>query len=237
MIDEAEDVLKFKWDRLNQKFESDTTLAGRKQAVDEFLQTVATGIQAGNLSPIDRGMVVNRLSGMIGLGTRQIEIELVRRMRSGVSAPGKSPRKPSDAGVLGQGINAVTQREILEVLLNEPRLYQSFQEDIAVETFDDPILKQVAQRFFELLKVNPEANGTDLLARIDSVEVGQVVAELMLVGEQKGNFQLRIEGAIDVLRRTRLFAQRDVAGQESLELLNARRTPAGERNTRSLGFM
>ncbi|MCF7975641.1 MAG: DNA primase [Phycisphaerae bacterium] len=238
MIDEAEDVLKFKWDRLNQKFASDTTLAGRKQAVEEFLQTVATGIQSGNLSAIDRGMVVNRLSGMIGLSTRQIETELVRRMRTGAGAPIQSSQKSTDARALGQGINAVTQREILEVLLNEPRLYRSIQEDIAVETFDDPILKQVAQRFFELLKINPEANGTDLLARIDSIEVGQVVAELMLVGEQKGNFRLRLEGAVDVLKKARLFASDDLSGQDhSVELLNARRTPAGERNTRSLGFM
>jgi DNA primase len=230
MIDKAVDVLKFKWDRLNQKFESDTTLAGRKQAVDEFLQTVATGIQAGNLSPIDRGLVVNRLSGMIGLNTHQIETELVRRMRSGSKAPvPQSPEKIADP--------AVFEREILEVLLNEPRLYKSIQEDITVETFDDPILKEVARIFFELLRVNPEACGTDVLSRIDSVEVGQVVAELILVGEQKGNFKLRIDGAIDVLKRTRLFSSDSQAGQlDPVELLNARRSQLGERNTHSLGF-
>jgi len=240
MIDEAVDVLKFKWDRLNQKFEADTTLAGRKQAVDEFLQTVATGIQAGNLSAIDRGLVVNRLSGMIGLGTRQIETELVRRMRSGANAPVQSQAqgKPGDAEGLGKGINAVTQREILEVLLNEPRLYRSIQEDITVDTFDDPILKLVAHVFFELLRVNPQANGTDVLARIESVEVGQVVAELMLLGEQKGNFKVRIEGAIDLLKRTRAFSKENGAGQDDpVELLNAMRARAGKRNTHSLGFM
>ena len=212
---------------------------GVKQAVDEFLQTVAIGIQAGNVSAIDRGLVVNRLSGMIGLDTRQIETELVTRMRSGASAPAptQAQEEPGYAGGMGQGINAVTQREILEVLLNEPRLYRSIQEEITVDTFDDPILKQVAHIYFELLKTNPEANGTDVLTRIESPDVSQVVAGLMLVGEQKGNFKLRIEGAIDLLKRTRLFSRENRAGQDDVEVLNAMRARAGKRNTHSLGFM
>jgi DNA primase len=243
MIDEAVDVLKFKWDRLNQKFESDSTLSGRKQAVDEFLQTVATGIQAGNLSAIDRGLVVNRLSSMIGLSTRQIEAELVGRMRRGANAPVQSPLVPDEAEALTRGNNLVMQREILEVLLNEPRFYRRIQEEITVETFDDPILKQVAHVFFALLRDNPEANGTHVLASFNADEaqkdeVRRVVTGLMFEGEKKGNYKLRIEGAIDVLKRARLFSRENLAGQgDPFERLNARCNQAGERNTRSLGFM
>ncbi|MCP4454603.1 MAG: DNA primase [Planctomycetes bacterium] len=238
MIDEAVDVLKFKWDRLNQKFESDTTLSGRKQAVDEFLQTVATGIQVGKVSAIDRGLVVNRLSSMIGLGTRQIEAELVGRMRRGSHSPVPTPQVQDDRAILTRGLSVVMQREILEVLLNEPRFYRSIQEDITVETFDDPILKQVAQVFFGLLQGNPEATGTQVLARFDSDEIHRVVTGLMLEGEKKGNFKLRIEEAADVVKKGQLFSREMMGGQgDPLGRLNATRNRAGERNTRSLGFM
>ena len=243
MIDEAVDVLKFKWDRLNHKFESDTTLSGRKQAVDEFLQTVATGIQAGNLSAIDRGLVVNRLSSMIGLSTRQIEAELVGRMRRGSNVSVPSAPVEDDSEALTRGINLVMQREILEVLLNEPRFYKSIQEEITVETFDDPILKQVAHVFFGLLRDDPEANGTQVLASFNADEVHQndvhrVVTGLMFEGEKKGNYKLRIEEAINALKRARLFPHKTLAGPgDPVDRLNARCHRAGERNTRSLGFM
>lgn len=238
MIDEAVDVLQFKWDRLNMKFQSDTTLSGRKQAVDEFLQTIAAGIQAGNLSAIDRGLVVNRLSTMIGLSTRQIEIELQRRMRNETRTQMSTDKAPAQTQIFGQGIGIVTQREILEVLLNEPRLYRSFQQEITVDVFKDPILKQVATLFFELLQDNPDATGTDVLARVESVEVNQIVAELMFVGEQKGNFKSRMEGVVHILKREQLFSKEKAADQnDALELVQARQARAGERNTHTLGFI
>ena len=40
LVDEAVDVFQFKWNRLAESFGKDETLAGRKAAVEEFLQTV-----------------------------------------------------------------------------------------------------------------------------------------------------------------------------------------------------
>lgn len=238
MIDEAVDVLKFKWDRLNQKFHSDTTLSGRKQAVDEFLQTIATGVQAGNLSVIDRGLVVNRLSSMIGLDTRQIEAELVKRMRRGANAPVQAPQVTDESEALTSGINQVIQREILEILLNEPRFYRSIQDEITVETFDDPILKQVADAYFGLLRQNPEANGTQVLGSLDSDHAHRVVTGLMIEGEKKGNFKVRMEEVLASVRRSRQSSSNDLAGEvDPAEQLNARRAQAGKRNARSLGFV
>ncbi len=94
-----------------------------------------------------------------------------------------------------------------------------------------------------LLLDNPEANGTQVLASFDTDEVHRdevhrVVTELMFEGEKKGNYKLRIEEAAIVLRRARLFSYEAVTGQaDPVERLNARCSQAGERNTRSLGFM
>jgi hypothetical protein len=64
------------------------------------------------------------------------------------------------------------------------------------------------------------------------------VTGLMFEGEKKGNYKLRIEGAINVLKRARLFSPESLEGQrDPVERLNARCNRAGERNTRSLGFM
>ena len=74
------DVFQFKWNRLIETFGSDETLVGSKAAIEEFLQTVATAIWAGNLAAIDRGLIVNRLSEIIGLSTKEINAELAKRL-------------------------------------------------------------------------------------------------------------------------------------------------------------
>ena len=76
LVDNAADVFTFKWSRLQEHFKANETFAGRKNAIEEFLQTIATSLQAGNLSAIERGLIVNRLSAVIGIAANQINHEL-----------------------------------------------------------------------------------------------------------------------------------------------------------------
>ena len=54
IIDNATDVFAFKWARLNANLGSQPTLAGKKQAVDEYFDAIATAITAGNVSAIEK---------------------------------------------------------------------------------------------------------------------------------------------------------------------------------------
>jgi DNA primase len=202
LIRTAIDVLKFKWDRLNDRFQGDETLTGRKAALEEFLQTIATSLWAGNLGAIDRGLIVNRLAKMIGLDTREVDTLLDQRMR--VLSRGEqtaSDSMPKAETQCPTGVSSVAQREVLEVLLNEPGLLQEFKDDINIALFDVPLLKQVAEALLGLLQTKQDAVGADLLARIESVDLAQFIAELIHVGQQKGNNRSRLRGALDVLLR------------------------------------
>ena len=53
----------------------------------------------------------------------------------------------------------------------------------------------------DLLQTKENAVGADLLARIESVDLAQFVAELIHVGQQKGNHRSRLRGALDLLLR------------------------------------
>lgn len=204
LVSAATDVLQFKWDRLNQRFQADETLAGRKAALEEFLQTVATSLWAGNIGAVDRGLIVNRLAKMIGLDTRQIDSLLNQRMRNlSRGEQSASASRPQGQTQLPAGVSSVAQQEVLEVLLNEPGLLPEVGEKLSLALFDVPVLRQIAGAFFELLQTNERARGADLLARTESVEVAQCVADLMGVGQQKGNYRVRLQGALEVLLRAR----------------------------------
>jgi DNA primase len=200
LIDEAVDVFQFKWDRLTDSFGRDETFAGRKAAIEEFLQTIATSLWSGNLAAIEQGLIVNRLSKIIGLDSKEINAELRKRIgRTAKTASYNVENQKVRSVDLGEGLFAMAQREILEVLLNEPKLFEITKQRITAEDFDVPVLRQTASILFETLSVNPETRLAEIIARTESPEAGSVIVELAQSGEAKGNFESRLSGALDAI--------------------------------------
>ena len=243
LLDSGVDVFQFKWDRLMESFGSDGTFVGSKAAIEEFLQTIATAVQAGNLTAIDRGLIVNRLSKIIGAGTKEINAELAKRLRRAernarypdtISAENQKVRSID----LGDGFFAVAQREILEVLLNEPKLFEIVKQKITDEVFDVPILRQIAAILFETLSTDPGASLAEILARAESVEAGSLIVELAQSGEQKGNFNSRLTGALQAVHRYQ--AQKDKSKIKAIEdqtqFLRRFSEATGKQNPHSIGM-
>ena len=219
LIAEAVDVLKFKWDRLREKFSTEDTLAGKKSAIDEYLQTIATALQAGKISNIDLGLRVNQIASIIGLDSRQINAELNNHLKRAQRAVSYGSRSENVSGIdYGQGRFAAAQREVLEVLLNEPKLYETVKEKITADVFDVPILGQVAAILFKMLDGNINASLNEILARAESVELGNCIMELAAVGQKKGNkcnFESSLAGALSAIEQYK--AQQRNIGIRSIE--------------------
>ena len=202
LVQSSVDVFQFKWNRLTERFGSDDTLVDNRAAIEEFLQTIATSLWAGNLAAIDRGLVVNRLSKIVGLDSKEINAELCRRVgRAAKTASYNVENQKVTSADLGQGLFATAQREILEVLLNEPKLFEIVRQKITAEAFDVPILRRIAAILFETLSAKADASLTEVLAKAESVELGGCFVELAQAGEKKGNFQSRLTGALDAFQR------------------------------------
>jgi len=200
LLDNAVDVIQFKWNRLTEKFHTDDTLAGRKAAIDEFLQAIATGIYAGTLNTIEGGLLTNRLSGIIGLDSKQINAELRKRVKTAAKTAAYDAQKQTISHIdLGEGLSATAQREILEVLLNEPKLFENVMKKVSLEHFDIPLLRQIASILFETLITNPEPELTEIFAKTESPQVSSCITQLQSAGEQKGNFHKRLDDAVEVL--------------------------------------
>jgi DNA primase len=236
LVNDAVDVLQFKWDRLREKFASEDTLAGKRAAVEEYLQTIATGLQAGKIPEIDLGLRVNQISRIIGLGSREINAELSRRVRRAEKAAGYEQRGRAGPDIdYGQGLFAAAQREVLEVLLNEPALYASVRQKITAEAFDVPILEQVAAILLETLSADANASLKEVLARTESVELGRCVMELAQAGQEKGNFESRLAGAMKTIERSR--TPRQDSRVKTVEDLRRVYPSRGRENPHSVGMV
>ncbi len=202
LVSEAVDVFQFKWDRLVEKFGSEDTLAGKRAAIEEYLETIGVGLAAGKIPAIDFGLRVNQISKIIGLDGKQINAELNRRIRRAARTASYEQRRQDRPGIdYGQGLFAAAQRELLEVLLNEPGLYASVRRKITAAAFDVPILREVAAILFEALEADPDVSLSRILARTESVQLGRCVTELEQAGQEKGNFKSRLAGAMAAMQR------------------------------------
>ena len=202
LLNDAVDVFQFKWNRLTASFGSEDTLAGKRLAIEEYLQTIATALWAGNVSPIDRGLIVNQVSKIIGLDNKQINDELNKRLRQAQrTASYNAENQKSQTIDYGRGLFAKAQREVLEVLLNEPKLFEIVKQKITADIFDVPISRQIAEILFDTLNTNIDTSLTEILAETESVELGSSLVELTQAGEEKGNFLARLTGALDVIER------------------------------------
>lgn len=242
VIESAVDVFEFKWDRLMENFDSDDTLAGKKAAIEEFLQTIATALKSGNMSVIERGLIINRLSKIIGTDTKQINIELDKRLtRTARSASYNVENQKAQRVNLGDGFFATAQREVLEVLLNQPQLFDTVKQKITPMTFDSavPELKQIAVILFEMLNSDSGITLATILAKIESVELGNIIVGLASAGEEKGNFQSRLTGALDAIERFRKQGQKsDIKAIENQsQFLRNAMEKSSKHNPHNLGMM
>ncbi|MCK4886461.1 MAG: DNA primase [Planctomycetes bacterium] len=201
VISSATDVFRFKWDRLKDNFENDQTLAGNKAAIEEFLQTIAVAISSGKLPAIDRGLIVNRLSRVIGLNTKQINSELDKRIARSVSSAAGIVNSKVVSADLGKGLYATAQREILEVLLNESRFFDSIKEKFSVEIFDVPVLRQIAEILFEKYSQQRDVTLAAVLSATESAQLSSCIVMLAEAGEEKGNYKKMLNGAIEVVEK------------------------------------
>jgi DNA primase len=235
LINEAVDVFQFKWNRLTESFGRDETFAGRKAAIEEFLQTIATSLWSGNLATIERGLVVNRLSKIIGLDSKEINAELRKRIGRAAKVASYTVENQKVRSVdLGEGSFAIAQREILEVLLNEPKLFEIVKQRVTAETFDVPMLRQIASILFETLSASPESRLAEIIARTESPEAGSLIVELAQTGEAKGNFELRLAGAMDAIGRHQAQMRKSeikaIDGREFLRCVHKNTEKANRRN-------
>jgi len=248
LVAEAVDVFQFKWDRLLESFSSDETLAGRRLAIEEFLQTIATALQAGSLPAIDRGLIVNQLSKIIGLDSKEVNAELSKRIKRAAKTINYNLEKPKMQTIdYGQGLFAAAQREILEVLLNEPKLFELVKQKIIVDDFDVPILRQIAMILFETLSTDGFGKLTTgfnvpleaVLAKAQTEELGRALAELAYAGEQKGNFKSRLIGAVEVLQRYQAQKKKHQlkTTKDQTEYLRLVSADAAKQNRHNLGMV
>ena len=206
VIDNAEDVLEFKWKVLEEQLEAGENLADRTEAIRKFLQIAAAAFENRKMDSISRTVILSRLSELLKSPPSRIEEEIVKIQRQR-QRPGRNeesdiqdePIEQTQSTLLKQAL-----REILEVLLHEPGLYDLVAERIRVADFrSDAALIEIAEVLFECLRQGNEPEMTRLYGQIESPATAVLLGELESTGHLKGDPQMRLEKAVDAIEHIR----------------------------------
>ncbi|MFQ5489406.1 MAG: toprim domain-containing protein, partial [Phycisphaerae bacterium] len=203
VLNSATDALAFTWERARRRYESDGSDAGRAQALREFVDLVAGLAQAGAVDVIQRGLIANQIGKLLDIPGQQVHrlfADSARRRRRPAQPSESQPASTESAGPASAEQAALTA--IVEVLLNEPALFERVADVFDPQRCQDADIRQIASVVREMAEDVEEFVLLDVLDRLADPTQAQRATQLHLSGERRGNYQASLDGAASCLRQT-----------------------------------
>ncbi|MGC9454564.1 MAG: DNA primase [Phycisphaerae bacterium] len=192
LVEQAPDALEYVWQRRREALaDSDATPAQRQQALEDFLRIVVSSSTYGAIDEVRRGQLAQHIAHLLNIPAHDLQQQMRRlgrrvRRASRTTTDDSSSQEPVD----------LAQRQVLEVLLNRPDLYDHAAERIGPEDFSDPRLRRIAEAVWQLAEKD-RLTLEELLSREDLAELGSLAAELASASEQRGNDEQTLAGAVE----------------------------------------
>ncbi|MDD5133777.1 MAG: DNA primase [Phycisphaerae bacterium] len=239
LIQNATDVMQYRWERLSEKLGKSDNLIDRRRATEDFLKTVSMAMSSGTVDAITQGLIINRLSRILQMRPEVIRKEIERRGASANRISINTVENQKVAKVAtGADFGAKAQREIIEAVLNEPRFFEIAGKRVKADDFEDPILRQIWVLLSRTIRPGAEFSLSDFLARIESTDVSDVVVELSDNGQDIETLRKRLNGAMNALaeykgKKPKISASKTI-DDERLRKITSIKTKPDRRNP---GFM
>ncbi|GJM26485.1 MAG: hypothetical protein DHS20C16_29000 [Phycisphaerae bacterium] len=240
LLNGAVDALRFKWGRTCEQF-ADSRGGGQRQAIEAFISLVSQMASYGTLDAIQRGLVINQLSGLLSVPPEDIVKLLtaaqqkIRSQNSRMVAR-ESSRAPEnsqdrsrstrrDLEASGQDAEQASLRGMLQVLVNEPGHYAEVSDVFVASRFQDDELRRLASEVVGLCNTLGEFQISELMDRFrDEPAIGRLVTDLVYEGERQGQYQAVIDDTRN--RLLRLSAVRE--GQRLAKSVKDESAPSAE---------
>ena len=192
LAEASPDAIHYVWQRrLEACRAAGDDLAARRRAVEDFLRLVASSAAYGAIDSMRRGQLAQHIGHMLNVSAADLQEQMRRLARQAPRRTGTPIQRESVP--LGD-----PQRQVIEVLLNRPDLFETASESIGPEDFGDPALREIARQLWQL-GASGRLRMEELLARQEmSVHAG-MLAELAGSGESRGNYEQTLSGAIGQL--------------------------------------
>ncbi len=239
VIDSAVDVLEYKWQKTKSAIDNTDNMTDSKKAVESFLDSIAAGISGGNVDQLSANLIIGRLSKITGIETSVLKEQLKGRTAKITVNDGynvENSRVVSRSFGRGHGHYEKAQREVIEVLLNRPELFEDIKEKISLKMFTEPILNEIASALFDVVSADTDCVLAKTLARFESADTAQLVVEMETDGQKSENYQQRLDDCMEVLTKHQIAAKPLPVEQMNDEQLRHFTKKAATPNMRNAGL-
>lgn len=195
-------ALEFKWQQVLRQSGGGATGPARRRAVEDFLTLIARSIEFGAFDPIARGFALNQVGKLLGLSSEEVsrQLRIVAR-----SLPAAAQNVASAPVQTTRNLDAANRamKDLLEVIVCEPAHFHDAEAEFDPEIFSDAELRDIARTVCELARREEGFSPAELVSRFESVETSKTIADLLWAGEQRGNYEATVSGAVARLLQIR----------------------------------
>jgi DNA primase len=215
VIGQAKDVLAFKWSQMMRQFKaSGDDLTGRQKAVEAYLELLASARESGAMDQLRWGGVLSRVSRL----TEMTVDDLHRRFRKSLprsrpaaeqerpATEASSPR-PNDMGI--SPARELAERQILGILLVEPRRWHQLQVTVHPEDFLENRRRRLAEIYWHHQQDVGEPVFAELLGMLDEPDLKELTVELVEMVQQlpEERVEETLKGVVTYLEEERRRSQ------------------------------
>jgi DNA primase len=176
ILTNAMDALAFKWKQLLRDVSSQDGLTGRQQAIQQYLEILASARGSETIDPIRWGSALARVSRLAEIPmeelNRRFRVKLGKTRPAGVNtqvAEANEPKK--DAPATRPTARQLAEGFILGLMLSEPGRWPSIQQGMSPADFTDESLRRIAELFWRHSQDEGEPVFNEFLAHLPDVEL------------------------------------------------------------------
>ncbi len=205
VLKQSVDALEFKWSVTVQRFCTDGSDRDRREAVLDFLRTIADACRAGSIDVIQRGLMVNQVAHLLRMDGREVD-----RLLSKLQAV--RPSRPVASQQVSEPVeeNASTSRHAnneeqsawrlaLEAALAEPAMLIQMPLPARLDRISDARDRRIANVLMALSAQLGEFSLAEVLSQLEKPEDAARTTELVQRGQHRENHEATLQIALEKL--------------------------------------
>lgn len=197
LIDAAPDALEYVWQHRYDAWQAaGANPSQRGRVIDDFLRLVVTSSAYGAIDETRRSMLAQHIAHVVNVPEMDLQRQMrlmQRKLQPGSAARPAEPAMGGSPASSGPGVNP--ERVVLEVLLDEPELFDDAAERIDPGMFTDAMLRALAERVWAL-GAEDRLSMDELLGDEQLASAARLVTDLAWQGRARGNHRASLAEAI-----------------------------------------
>lgn len=186
LIDASPDAMQYVWDlRYEVWRQAGGNPTERQRVIDDFLGLVATSAAYGAIDTVRQQNLAQHIAHILNIPAIDLQTRMKHLSRQARQVSGGGQAVQHGGGHIGL-VSTNPERIVLEVLLDEPDLFDDVVERLDPSFFDDALLRTIAQKIWTLGE-DGRFSLEAMLAAEDMTSLGGMLAELALAGQRRGN--------------------------------------------------